>query len=55
MDLLNQFQGSIDDVRIYDRVLEPEEIAVVSTAETISLIASLDPSKEKKLSLTNYV
>ena len=42
------FQGSIDDVRIYDRVLEPEEIAVVSTAETISLIASLDPSKREK-------
>ena len=42
------FQGSIDDVRIYDRVLEPEEIAVVSTAETISLIAGLDPSKREK-------
>ena len=42
------FQGSIDDVRIYDRVLEPEEIAVVSTAESISFIASLDPSKREK-------
>ena len=42
------FQGSIDDVRIYDRVLEPEEIAVVSTAETISLIASLVTSKREK-------
>jgi len=42
------FQGSIDDVRIYDRVLEPEEIAVVSTAESISFIASLDPPKREK-------
>ena len=42
------FRGSIDDVRIYDRVLEPEEIAVVSTPETISFIASLDPSKREK-------
>ncbi|NKB33097.1 MAG: DUF1553 domain-containing protein [Pseudomonadales bacterium] len=36
------FQGNIDDVRIYDRVLTPEEVAVVATAESISEIAQIE-------------
>lgn len=36
------FQGNIDDVRIYDKVLTPEEVAVIATAESISEIAQLN-------------
>ena len=36
------FQGNIDDVRIYDRVLSPEEVAVVGTADTVSEIAQIE-------------
>lgn len=35
------FQGNIDDVRIYDRALSAEEVAVVATADSISEIAGL--------------
>lgn len=31
----DQFTGAIDDVRIYDRDLSPEEVAVIATPETI--------------------
>ncbi len=39
------FQGNIDDVRIYGAVLTPEEAAVVATAESISEIAELAPDR----------
>ena len=39
------FQGNIDDVRIYGSVLTPEEAAVVATAESISEIAELAPEQ----------
>jgi len=36
------FQGNLDDVRIYDRVLTPEEVAVLATVDSISQIARID-------------
>ena len=42
------FQGNIDDVRIYDRALSPEEVAVVGTAETVSQIASIDTAQREE-------
>ena len=36
------FRGNIDDVRIYDRALTAEEVAIVAAAETISEIARID-------------
>ncbi len=39
------FQGRIDDVRIYGKVLMPEEAAVVATAESVSEIAELNPEQ----------
>ena len=36
-----RFQGRIDDLRIYDRVLTPERAAVVATPEPVSAIAAL--------------
>ena len=42
------FRGRIDDVRIYDRDLTPEEVAVLSTAETVSQIARMEPSERKE-------
>jgi mono/diheme cytochrome c family protein len=36
-----KFQGHIDDVRIYGKVLTPAEAAVLATTETISEIAAL--------------
>ena len=39
------FQGHIDDVRIYGAVLTPEEAAVVATAESVSEIAELAPEQ----------
>ena len=39
------FQGNIDDVRIYGAVLTPEEATVVATAESISEIAELAPDR----------
>lgn len=38
------FQGNIDDVRIYDRVLTPQEVAVIATAASVSEIAQIDAS-----------
>ena len=40
-----RFQGRIDDVRIYDRVLTPERAAVVATPEPVSDIAALAPAE----------
>jgi mono/diheme cytochrome c family protein len=42
------FQGNLDDVRIYGRVLSSEEVAVVATAETISEIARVDSSSRSQ-------
>ena len=42
------FQGNIDDVRIYDRALSPEEVAVVGTAETVSQIASIETAQREE-------
>ena len=39
------FQGNIDDLRIYGGVLTPEEAAVVATAESISEIAEIQPEQ----------
>ena len=39
------FQGYIDDVRIYGKVLTPEEAAIVATAESVSEIAELNPEQ----------
>ena len=36
-----RFEGLIDDVRIYDRVLRPAEVSVVATAESLSEIAKI--------------
>ncbi|MCH7671850.1 MAG: DUF1553 domain-containing protein [Proteobacteria bacterium] len=40
-----RFQGHIDEVRIYGKVLNPVEAAVLATAETLSEIAALDPQR----------
>ena len=40
-----RFQGHIDDVRIYGKVLTPAEAAVLATAETVSEIARLAPQQ----------
>jgi hypothetical protein len=39
------FHGLIDDVRIYDRALPPEEAALVSVPDSIENLASLPPEK----------
>ena len=39
------FEGHIDEVRIYGKVLTPEEVAVVATAETVSDIARVPPEQ----------
>ena len=39
------FQGHIDEVRIYGKVLTPEQAAVVATAETVSDIARIPPGQ----------
>ena len=39
-----KFQGNIDEVRIYDRVLTAEQVAVLATAQTLSEIASIPPA-----------
>jgi hypothetical protein len=39
------FQGHIDEVRIYGKVLTPEQAAVVATAETVSDIARVPPEQ----------
>ncbi|HVC94179.1 MAG TPA: DUF1553 domain-containing protein [Pirellulales bacterium] len=36
-----RFHGLLDDVRVYDRTLTPEEVQVVATAETIDQIVSI--------------
>ena len=36
-----RFEGLIDDVRIYDRVLRPAEVSVVASAESLSEIARI--------------
>jgi mono/diheme cytochrome c family protein len=36
-----RFHGLLDDVRIYDRTLAPEEVQVVATAETIDQLVSI--------------
>ncbi len=43
-----KFQGNIDDVRIYGRVLTTEEVAVVATAQTVSAIASIPAESRSK-------
>ena len=51
------FRGNLDDIRIYGRVLPPEDVAVVATAETITEIAGMDsnsrsPAQSDKLRLS---
>ncbi len=40
-----RFRGLMDDVRVYDRALKPDEIAVVSTDSPLNEIARLKPGK----------
>ena len=52
-----KFQGHIDDVRIYGKVLSPAEAAVLATAESVSEIAGLaaeqrTPAQANKLRLS---
>ena len=39
-----RFKGHIDDVRIYTKVLTPEQVGVVATVELISEIAAIAPA-----------
>ena len=41
----NRFHGIIDEVRVYNRALSPEEVAVVPILQTVSEIASIPPEK----------
>ncbi len=41
----DRFQGAIEDVRIYNRALSPEEVGVLPVLKTIPEIASIAPAK----------
>ena len=43
-----RFQGLIDDVRVYDRALKPDEIAVVATEAPLTKIARIKPTKRTR-------
>ena len=54
---INGFKGRLDDFRIYDRQLNPEEIAYLSSQETLRAILSTLPdkrSKEQKAWIRDY-
>ena len=40
-----RFRGLMDDVRVYDRALKPDELAVVATESPLNEIARLKPDK----------
>ncbi|HUY37052.1 MAG TPA: DUF1553 domain-containing protein [Pirellulales bacterium] len=40
-----RFHGLLDDVRVYDRALAPEEAQVVATAESIDQLVSVPPER----------
>ena len=40
-----RFHGYIDDVRVYDRVLLPNEVKVVATTDTVVDIAAISPNQ----------
>lgn len=40
-----RFRGAIDDVRVYDAALEPGEVALIATSETVSAIAATPPGR----------
>ena len=42
------FQGHIDEVRIYGKVLTPEEAAVVATAQTVTEIAAMTEQQRSR-------
>ncbi|GIW81950.1 MAG: hypothetical protein KatS3mg105_3757 [Gemmatales bacterium] len=44
----SRFHGAIDDVRIYNRVLEPAEVDVIRTPESISELLDLPPAKRSQ-------
>ncbi len=44
----DRFRGRIDDVRIYDRRLEADELRILGTAETIPEIAAIPPAKRRE-------
>jgi mono/diheme cytochrome c family protein len=46
------FQGLMDEVRIYGKVLSPEEAAVLATAESVTNIAQL-PEEERSAAQSN--
>jgi hypothetical protein len=41
----DRFHGAIEDVRIYNRALSPEEVAVLPVTETVPEIASISPRR----------
>jgi hypothetical protein len=43
-----RFQGAIEDVRVYNRALTPEQAAVVPLSKTIGKIAAIPPSARTK-------
>jgi hypothetical protein len=43
-----RFQGLMDDVRVYERALNPAEVAVVATETPISQLARIKPAKRSE-------
>jgi len=43
-----RFQGAIDDVRVYDRALAPEEASVVPLLDKVRAIAAVAPDRRSK-------
>jgi hypothetical protein len=41
----DRFQGAIEDVRVYNRALSPEEAGVLPVLESVSEIAAISPTK----------
>jgi len=40
-----RFRGALDEVRVYDRVLEPQEVLVLATPDSLSSICLCPPAK----------
>ena len=40
-----RFRGNLDEVRVYEGLLTPAEVAVVATSETLGQIAALEPGQ----------
>ena len=44
----NGFQGRIDEVRLYDKALSPDDVAILAARQTVNEIAALPPSERTK-------